>query len=287
MSDRSDRARFFDRLTWVCAIANAVPLFCARFLPFTDYPEHAAAIATLRHWFDPSWDVRSTYVLALGKTEYLAYHVVGALLAFVIPDAETASRVLLALVAIAFPFSARAMLRALGGDERVGVLACAAFWSRPLRIGFLPYVASVPCVLYAIALVVRQVDKPTRARFVALAIASIGLFYVHLSGYLLFGLVSVALAVVSSPFTLRGLVAAAWRSSWLVPSGLVAALWKIHGDGPLSSAGTGQIWYMPARDRIGDFPLWASDIWTNHADDVCAIALWVAIAALALITRYD
>lgn len=249
------------------------------------YPEHAAAIATLRHWFDPSWDVRSTYVLALAKTEYLAYHAIGALLAFALPDAELASRVLLAVVAVAFPFSTRSLLRALEADERLAVLSCAAFWSRPLRIGFLPYVASVPCALFALALVVRHLDRPTRGRAVALAFASIGLFYVHLSGYLLFAAVAFVLAILASPFGARGLVTAVRRSSWLVPSGLFAIMWKIHGDGPLAGSGAGQVWYMPVRDRIGDFPLWAHDIWSSHADDACAVALWISIGALAVLTR--
>lgn len=285
MSDRSERSRFFDRLTWACAVANALPLFFTRHLPLTDYPEHAAAIATLRHWLDPAWDLQSTYVLALGKTEYLAYHLVGALLALVVPNAELASRLLVAVVAVAFPLSARSMLRAFHADERLAVFVCAAFWSRPLRIGFLPYVASVPCVLFLIAAVLAQIDLPTRRRAVALAFAAVGVFYVHVSGYILLVAIACALAVLAEPFSSAGIVRAGRRSLWLVPSMLVAIAWKIRGDGPIAASGPNEIWYMPARDRIGDFPLWAHDIWATHADDACAIVLWLAIAFLALLRR--
>src|SRR5216683_4712916 len=40
-------------LLFLCAVANVTALWSAPYLPFTDLPQHAAAIATLRHWSDP------------------------------------------------------------------------------------------------------------------------------------------------------------------------------------------------------------------------------------------
>ena len=281
----SDReSLYFRRVVLICALATALPLFSTKYLPITDFPEHAAAIASLRHWFDSAWHVRDTYTLALGKTEYILYHLTGALLAVPLGDATLANRVLMALVAIAFPYSARALLRARGADERLSILACVAFWSRPLRIGFLPYVASVPCVLFALALVSRQLDAPTRKRAIQLVLGSIAIFYIHASGFLLFAAISLVWIALhgEAPFGWRHvLVEIPKRTLWLVPALLIAAAWALHGDGP-TAGGASQIWYMPASDRLHELPLWSTDIWTSHADEACGVVSWIAIAWMAL-----
>ncbi len=281
----ADREKaYFSRVILVCAVVTALPLFSTKYLPITDLPEHAVAIASLRHWFDSAWHVQSTYTLALGKTEYILYHVAGALLALPLGDATLANRVLIAIVAMAFPYSARALLKARGGDERLSILACVAFWSRPLRIGFLPYVASVPCVLCLLALLSRNLEAPTRRRTIMLVLGSIAIFYIHVSGFVLFAAISMAWIVLHGdvPFTLRhALIEIPKRSLWLAPALLIAAAWALHGDGP-TAAGAAQIWYMPARDRLHEFPLWSSDIWISHADEVCGVMSWSAIAWMAL-----
>src|SRR6185312_11979320 len=67
---------------FVSAAATVAPLWVARHLPFTDLPQHAATIATLRHWLDPSWRAGDTYRLVASKTLYLLYYAVGALVAW-------------------------------------------------------------------------------------------------------------------------------------------------------------------------------------------------------------
>jgi len=86
------------RARWLLALAAAAtvaPLFAARHLPFCDLAEHLAAIATLRHWFDPAWRSRETFVLTAGNSQYVLYYVVGALLAFPFGTAERANLFLL------------------------------------------------------------------------------------------------------------------------------------------------------------------------------------------------
>ncbi|MEO7112289.1 MAG: hypothetical protein ABI183_17720 [Polyangiaceae bacterium] len=286
-TDLEDREEaYFSRVIFICAVVTALPIFSTKYLPITDLPEHAAAISSLRHWFDPAWHVQSTYTLALGKTEYILYHLAGALLAVPFGDAALANRVLIALVAFAFPYSARALLRARGGDERLAILACVAFWSRPLRIGFLPYVASVPCVLFALALLSRNLDTPTRRRTITLILSSIAIFYIHVSGFVLFAAIALVWIALhgEAPLSWRSvLVEMPERALWLLPATLIAAVWAFHGDGPTSAA-VSQIWYMPARDRLHELPLWSSDIWTTHADEACAVATWVAIGWLAALS---
>ena len=124
------------------ALANVAALWAGKYLPFTDLPQHAAAIASLRHYGDPAWHVRDYFELALGRSQYLLYYLAGALLAFPFGTAERANRVLLSLVALAFPYALRALLRALGRDERLALFAVPLFWSQSLLIGFFNYVAA-------------------------------------------------------------------------------------------------------------------------------------------------
>src|SRR5580700_10029122 len=133
-------------------------------------PEHVAVIATLRHWFDPSWHTHDVYALAIGKSQYVLYHVVGALVSIATGEAELANRVLLTAVGLSLPYALRSLARALDRDERLALFAAPAFWSRPLLMGFLPYVASLPAVTWGLALSARQTRAPTRGRAIGLAV---------------------------------------------------------------------------------------------------------------------
>src|ERR1035438_8636311 len=120
-----------------------------------------------------------------------------------------------------------------------------------------------------------------------LVFASIAIFYVHVSGFVLFALVSLTLIALhgDAPLTMRRMfVEIPTRALWLAPALLVAMLWALHGDGP-TAAGVAQIWYMPARDRLHEFPLWANDIWSSHLDDVCGVITWCAIGFIAIASQ--
>lgn len=275
-------SRFWRWLLHVTAVATVLPLALVRFFPMIDTPEQVTVVASLRHWFDPAWHVREQYVLELGKSQYLLYHVVGAAIALLPIGAEAANRVLLVAVGLAFPYSARALLRALGRDERLALFACAAFWSRPLIYGFLPYVASTPAVVYALALVVRQAHAPTRARAVALSIAGVALFFLHVHAFLLFATTSAALLLVIVGARPRAL---ARHALWMLPASAAAVAWALQGTVALGHASLrdpGQVWWTPNADLARDFPLWAHQVWRSHVDEGTTIAFWVLLAALAI-----
>src|SRR4051812_18200365 len=100
-------------LLFTCAVANVAALWVAPYLPFPDLPQHAAAIATLRHWSDPQWKAQEYFTLALGRSQYLLYYLAGALLAFPLGNAERANLALLSATALAFPYALRSLLRAM------------------------------------------------------------------------------------------------------------------------------------------------------------------------------
>jgi len=267
------------------ALATAGPLFVVTYLPFTDMPEHVAVMATLRHWFDPAWRIQEHYVLAL-RSQYALYHLAGALLTALVGDAERANRLLMAASAICLPFALRSLLRAFGRDERIALLACPLFWSRPLVIGFLPYMASLPLMLYTLAAATRQHQQASTRRAVWLAVLTVLLFYLHASAFALLGVITVALALVHAvrvrTISLRHL---ALHLGWLIPSGVCAVTWWILGRMTLNASSLsdpGEIGHMAPMRLARAISLWSHDIWVDHVDEMLALAYWCVFATILI-----
>ncbi len=268
------------------ALASVLPLWSVEVLPFSDIPEQIAVIATLRHWSDSAFS--GPYVFEFGKSQYVLYHLVGALLAIPFGTAERANLVLLSMVGIALPFSFRALLRALGRDERLAVFAVTVFWSRPLLMGFLPYIAAMPAVVYGLALAVRQWESPRSKRAVGLALLTIALFFLHVDPFVVFVL---ALALMRSVLFVRSLrdrrtltaaIGDALRDSlWVLPALAVGATWSAFGS-LRSSVNHGHLSYLPPDVLVRELPAWSHDIWRSHVDEACSIVVWLAFAVLLI-----
>ena len=272
-----------DRLLFAAALVTVLPLWSAKYLPFTDLPEHLAVIATLRHWWDASWNAGATYTFAFAKSQYLAYHLVGALLALPLGP-ELANRVLLTAVGLALPYAMRALLRAFRTEERLAVLACPLFWSRPLVLGFLPYVAALPVVFYALAHVVRERDAPTRRGAITIALLTTLAFYLHLSAYTVLVFVAFALALIpvsARAWSLRPLLRTTLSFS---PSFVCATIWAVCADprgGPMLLAS--EHTQGPPRSNLGSlFAAWAHDIWTSRIDEIEGVVFWIIVLWLGL-----
>jgi hypothetical protein len=266
-----------------CAVANVVPLWATSHLPFTDLPQHVAAIGTLRHWYDPLWRSREYFTLALGQTQYLLYYLAGALLAFPFGTAERANLVLLSLTAVAFPYSVRSLLRALRQDERLALFACPLFWSQALLIGFFNYVAAMPLMIFGLSLAVQNAESPSRRTFVLLAVDAVALFYLHLSAFVFFA-PAAALASVLLP---RPSPIAAWprRLFWALPVVLLSFLWL--STSPVVHPQTVG-WRQPMRIAfeepgvaLHDLTDALLDIWRGPEDEICLLALIAAAALIA------
>jgi len=265
--------------TILSIVAVVVPLLTTRYLPFTDAPEHAAVMATLRHLSDPAYG--GPYELSFVRSQYLAYHFAGAALTFVTgDDAELANRLLLAITGVLFPLSFRSLLRATSRDERLAIFACLPFWSRSLVIGFLPFVASIPIAIFALALFIRDLrSRRTKKlpRSFGLGVIALLLFYTHVSMWLLFVACAVVLAVVTK--RPRGLLL-------LVPSGLMAAVWFVFGKMTLgaeaSIAQSGATQRMSVTRSMLLMPQWIFDVWRSHGDEIAAALWWVGFLVVAL-----
>jgi len=267
----------------ICAAATALPLWSASHLPFTDLPQHVAAIGTLRHWWDPVWKSQEYFTLALGQTQYLLYYLAGAAMAFPLGTAERANVVLLSLTAIAFPWSLRALLRALHADERLALFGCTLFWSQALLIGFFNYLAAMPLLLWGLSLAVRQALGPSRKTLWMLGAVSVALFYLHLSAFIFFA-PAAAMASLALP---RMAPPRQWprRLVWAAPVVALSILWLLASP-VMHPQSVG--WRQPmavafdepaaALHNITDALL---DIWRGPEDEWCLLALLSAAALLA------
>ena len=247
------------------------PLWSAAHLPFTDLPQHAAAIGTLRHWWDPAWKSQEYFTLALGQTQYLLYYLLGAALAFPLGTAERANLVLLSLTAVAFPYSLRSLLRALKADSRLALFGCTLFWSQALLIGFFNYVAAMALMLYGLALAVDG-NKPVR-----LAICAVALFYLHLSAFVFF---APAALLVS------------WRRPlWIAPVAVLSVIWLLAS--PVVHPQTVG-WHQPMSVAfeqpdvaLRNLPDALLDIWRGPEDEFSLLGLIAAAALLAWPQKRD
>ena len=272
---------------WVTAVATALPLFATRYLPLTDVPEHVAVITTLERLMPGGSG--APYEVALGHSQYLLYHAIGALIARLVGDAVLANKLLFAGVAVLWPLSARSLLRATGRDERLAIFATMVFWNRATIVGLEPYVASVPLALFALALVVRHTREASWARAFGIALLAIAAFYTHVSSYVLFALTagSLVLAMVvnerhdiaAAKATLRR---GASALAALLPSAVAALAWWRAGSLSDVSAQPGGVDRMPIGDSLSAMPIWTFDVWQSHIDELCAAAWWIAYAVVVV-----
>jgi hypothetical protein len=208
----------------------------------------------------------------------------------VVRDPELGTRLLLAAVGVAYPFSLRALLGALHVDKRLAIFGALVFWNRALAIGFLPFATSVPVLVFALAVVIAnaEADAASTRRTLALSALAISLFYMHVSSFIVLVVTAVVLTVAIG--AVRSGLRAGLRASvpsllWLVPSLACAAAWLALGRLSISNASLpqgGEIAYMSARESLVVFPMWIHDVWVTHVDDACALAWWVALLAMVV-----
>lgn len=286
------RSFAWDWVLLTCAVAAAAPLWLGRYLPFADLPEHVAMIATLRHWWDPAWAGQQWFTLSFRHAQYLLYYLVGALLSVVLGTAERANLVLLTAIAVGLPYSVRSFLRAAGQDERLAIFACPLFWSMPLLIGLLNYVAALPLVIWGLAQAIRQAEQPTFRRGAGLALISVLVFYLHLSA-LVFFLAASVLCFIFWPVPqtkqsiarlLAGRVRALWRKlAWMIPAAGLCLGWLLTSPvvRPRSvgwSENVGVEFQTPLV-ALARFPDALLDIWRGNSS-WWPIAVWFVALAL-------
>lgn len=281
----------------VASILTALPLFFARHLPFSDLPEHLAAIATLSTYFDPRYRSAEYFrVQGVFRTTYLLYHAAGALLAHVLGNAERANLALLVLAAVTMIPALGALLRSVGADSRLSLVAGPLFWNRALAEGLLNYVASIPVALFALAIAVRHARHPRKRRVYALVALSVVLFYLHTSSFALFVVGATLAAWVyrarsrSRPGAdlLARTKAFASRAPWLVVTAALAPVLMATNAISARAGGehAGVVRFSKTSMLVETLFGWMHDVWTATFDERGARAMWAVVALLLVATKH-
>jgi hypothetical protein len=176
----------------ILAAALLVPIWSAAFPPLLDYPNHLARSFVLAHLNDPAFAFSRFYRADWGAYPYLGMDASLAFLGRLFPI-ETAGRVFLSLCALALPAAAWFFLHQVNpGDDATALwtlpIACNVFFLE----GFLNFDLSLAVGFFALGLWLRWLAKHSIARWVAALATFTALYFAHLLGFGIAGLVLVA-----------------------------------------------------------------------------------------------
>ncbi len=261
-------------LSWELAFATlvffaALPMLSVRRPPIQDLPQHLAAIRVLADFGDPTLGFSRWFETALGSTQYLAYYLVARVLS--IPLGVVHANQLLVVAAIAgTPYAMRALLRALGRDERLALFVLPLTWNAHLILGFFNFIAAIPLSLVGLTLAVRLRQHFTWTRFAALTVVGLVTFYTHVVPFAFFGLGTVLVV------TGDGARASLRRLLALVPAAGAAVLWSQTapaGRATLTAASRGSKGigplptFMTWPEALKEAPGWLTDVLHDDIDD--------------------
>ena len=184
-----------------------LPLWIVKYPPLLDYPNHLARVFILTHINDPNYQFSQYYTATFGAYPYLTMDVLLLGLQKV-TTIFTGGRIILSLCVLGVPLAAWFFVRQ-ANPENVS-LACWGllsayniffFW------GFVNWQLSMALVLVVAGLWIRFLARPTIARWLALLVIVTLLYFTHLQGFGLAGLVVTAYAALTRK-TLRDIVRA-------------------------------------------------------------------------------
>lgn len=216
------RARWFPLSFVVLLVGNLLPL-TAEYLPFSDLNGHIGVASLLARWNDPVARTQAFFKPNPHPIHHsLIFEHLGALLGRVMPITIYANLFVAVTWVAAFPLSVLALLAAFRRDLRLSLLVFPFTYLVALWMGFVNYLASMPLVLLALALLRRLLDEPTAARTLLLGLVVAAVAWAHFFGALAFGGLCLLLLVVERP---RPLVALRVLVT-LVPAWLLLRSWK-------------------------------------------------------------
>jgi hypothetical protein len=219
-------------LSAVLFLIAAWPIGLVDLPPFQDLPNHLATIAVIQHperypefVFNGYFKTNSalfTWLLLVGN-------VVGTKAA-----ARLFALIVLALGALAYP----RFVLSFAGRRRMVI---SAFFVWPMvhnwfvSMGMLDFALSVPLATILLVLLNEQRQKPTKVRFVAIALLAVATWHAHVFP-LLVVLLLVAIEVVLRPSWRERFAQARWLALPVVPSALlVAASLRVHFTEPVGA----------------------------------------------------
>lgn len=203
---RVDRAPLSAALALVVVAASvyviAIPLAVVRYPPMTDLPFHAAETAAFRHYLDPAWHFREQFTLQPLAVPYMSMYALGALLMLVLPPVAAVKVAAAAMLAL-LPAGLAVLFHGLKRSPLLGVLGLLLVWCNLTHWGFLNHMGALGLFAMVVGLTLLLLDRPSRGRQIALALALIALFFTHIFRFPFALAAVVGTAIVVFPATRR------------------------------------------------------------------------------------
>ena len=280
------------RLTAMLILAAMLlaPIWIAAFPPLLDYPNHLARAFVLAHLNDSHFSFQQFYRADWGAYPYLGMDASLAVLGRLFPI-ETAGRVYLSLCVLALPGAAWFFLRQTQpGAEAAFLWSLLIAYNVFFLEGFLNFDLSLAVGFLALGLWLRWLARPGTGRWIAALLAFTALYFTHLLGFGIAGLIVAAyLALSRRPvrdWLRSGALALPGLAFYLHSSrvGLSANKIVFHGwDDKLDSLGMILHGYWPWLDWIslGALAAWFLAAWWRNPEFRWD-RKWMAIAAFLL-----
>jgi hypothetical protein len=201
--ERAPAAGIIPRLVAVLILAAIllVPIWSVAFPPLLDYPNHLARSFVLAHLNDPAFTFSRFYRADWGAYPYLGMDASLAALGRLFPI-ETAGRIFLSLCVLALPAAAWFFLRQVNPGEDAAALWMLLIAGNVFFLeGFLNFDLSLAVGFLGLGFWLRWLAKRGIARWVATLVTFTALYFTHLLGFGIAGLVVAAyLAFDRRPF---------------------------------------------------------------------------------------
>jgi hypothetical protein len=281
------------RLTGVLILAAMLlaPIWLASFPPLLDYPNHLARAFVLAHLDDSHFSFQQFYRADWGAYPYLGMDASLAVLGRLFPI-ETAGRVFLSLCALALPAAAWFFLRQVqSGAEAASLWSLLIAYNVFFLEGFLNFDLSLAVGFLALGFWLRWLAKPGARRWIAALLAFTALYFTHLLGFGIAGLIVVVYLVLSRrllhDWLWSGALALPGLAFYLHSSrvGLKAGKIVFHGwEDKLDSLGMILHGYWPWLDWISLAALaaWFLAAWWRNSEFRWD-RKWIAIAAFLFV----
>jgi len=256
------------------AVLASAPAWIVKHPPLQDAPFHMATLRVIHDFGDPSLHLADFYRMNLGGTQYVFPYLLGSALAYVmgVPYAHVA---ISCIYLGGTPLALRALLRALGKDERLCLFVVPMLVNGMFTLGFLPYLLGIPFMFWGLAVGLRDIEKPTTKSGILLGAISLVLFYTHVFPFALFGIGYASFFPWFRPKS--------WARAALpvLPSVLGAAWWTLFASAGKSSAGGLSKLFLKTPDfatAFGEIPGWTFNVFRDNSDEAVALLLLLAAA---------
>ncbi|HET9955929.1 MAG TPA: hypothetical protein VFQ61_15575, partial [Polyangiaceae bacterium] len=255
-------------------------------MPFQDLAQHAAAVRVLSDFDLPRLGFSEFFEPAYGASQYLSVYALARLLtpAF---GAVVAIKLVLASALVSTPYALRALLRALDKPAILALLCLPLTFNAHVVLGFVHFVAGVPCMLFGLALGARSCRAPSIGTKLGLAAVGVLCFYTHVVPYAMLCVGTILLGASRSP------ARTVERSLPLGASALCALWWLRVSPSGATLRQLGRGWVSAARNEdrsvlrsLEELPVWLSDVFGARFDDL-SLAVWASLMIIVLLSGWS